>query len=169
MIFNPEFFLDLIYTMSERGHMTNKALAKAIGKEEKTLGRELNPHDHGAKLGVVDFAYATAESGDFMPLDYMESALGRVAFDLPTLRGEPKEITCQVAITVREFGELLHEVSKSLADNTLKPLEAHRCLMELADVVRALAGLRAILKQHLQPMGARAGRVLADRTASPPC
>lgn len=53
-----------------------RALAEKIGRRYATLMRELNPYDHGAKLGAQTLLDIMIATGDIRPLEYMARRLG---------------------------------------------------------------------------------------------
>lgn len=143
MIFNPQRLLDMLHEAPERAGVSIKQVAQSMGKEPKTLARELNPDDDGAKLGVVDFAFLCAETRDCEALDYIETALGRVAFSLPPATAGASELHRTLGQAAREFGEVSEQLMTDLADGRLD--EPEKALKEIADLASVLATLRALV------------------------
>lgn len=139
-LFNPDYLARLVYAMPENSGLHVSELALRLGRPASTLGRELNPDDEGAKLGLARFVALTAETGDFAPLDYVESCLGRVAFALPRVVGSAEVLT-RLAAAGREFGDVVNQIAGDLADGSL---DHHaKALKEISEVAQALAALRA--------------------------
>lgn len=66
----------LIHSAILHSELPAKALAERIGKPYSTLLREVNPHDHGAKLGVETFIDIVKATGDITPFRYIADQLG---------------------------------------------------------------------------------------------
>ncbi len=139
-LFNPDYLARLVYAMPENSGLHVSELAQRLGRPSSTLGRELNPDDEGAKLGLAHFVQLTAETGDFGPLDYIESFLGRVAFALPRVVGTA-EVLIRLGAASKEFGDVVQQIADDLADGSLDQHE--RALKEISEVAQALAALRA--------------------------
>lgn len=58
------------------GNVPAKKVAATIGKPYKTLMREINPDDLGAKLGVETFMDIIRATGDATPLKRLVQELG---------------------------------------------------------------------------------------------
>ena len=141
MLFNPEVLASLVHEMPDRSGITLRDLAQAAGKEYKTLSREMHPDDAGGKLGLDTFTYLVDRSRDFTALDYIETALGRVAFELPPVGPGCGDLHHSLADAAKECGEVVSQLCSDLADGRLdQPAEAIR---EIAEAARALAVLRA--------------------------
>jgi len=140
MVFNPHVLLEIIAEIPEREGLRLKEIARRMGKGRSTLGRELNPDDPGAKLGIIDFIYLVAETQDFDALDYIETSLGRCAFRLPKTTGA-LQIHKNLAAAGKEFGEVIDQLCTDLADGQLD--EPEQALKEIADLAQVLAELRA--------------------------
>ena len=140
MLFQPATLFKLIHEIPFRSGVPMEELSEAAGKGYKTLSREMYPDDAGAKLGLDTLVYITARSRDFAPLDYMETALGRVAFELPRAAGLGG-LHQSMAVAAKECGEVLHQLCRDLADGRLD--EPEKAINEISEAARALAGLRA--------------------------
>lgn len=144
-LFKPGRLLHLIYQMPERARITLTELAERLGKPVSTLGREINPEDDLAKLGVVTFVNLTDETQDFAPLDYIESALGRVAFKLPTAAGLG-ELHQSIADAAKECADVIQQLCSDLADGRLDAPE--KAIKEIAEAAQALSRLRAVVEMQ---------------------
>lgn len=139
-LYNPDYLARLVYAMTDNSGLHVSELAQRLGCPTSTLGRELNPDDEGAKLGLARFVALTAETGDFAPLDYVESCLGRVAFIMPRVVGTAEVLT-RLASASKEFGDVVQQIAGDLADGSLDHHE--RALKEISELAQALAALRA--------------------------
>lgn len=141
MLFNPEVLAQLVHEIPDRAGLSLRELALAAGKEYKTLSREMHPEDTGGKLGLDTFTYITERSRDFLALDYIETALGRVAFQLPAAGQGLSELHLSLAQAARECGEAVSQLCEDLADGRLDQPE--KAIREIAEAAQALAALRA--------------------------
>lgn len=140
MLFQPATLRKLIHGIPARSGVALEELAEAAGKGYTTLSREMYPSDAGAKLGLDTLVYITARSKDFAALDYMETALGRVAFELPRAGGLGR-LHQSMATVARECADVLQQLCADLADGRLD--EPERALLEISEAAQALACLRA--------------------------
>ncbi|MFH1034381.1 MAG: phage regulatory CII family protein [Pseudomonadota bacterium] len=140
MLFQPATLFKLIHEMPFRSGVSLEDLAEAAGKGYKTLSREMYPDDHGAKIGLDTLVYITARCQDFAALDYMETALGRVAFELPRAAGL-SGLHQSMATAAKECGDVLQQLCGDLADGKLD--EPELALKEISEAAQALACLRA--------------------------
>ncbi|MFH1033829.1 MAG: phage regulatory CII family protein [Pseudomonadota bacterium] len=140
-LFNPQVLWALIHQMPDRSGVSLAGLAQAAGKEYKTLSREMFPDDAGAKLALDTFVYITHRARDFAALDYMETALGRVAFELPCQAISTDALLQHLARMGKEMGEVISQIAGDLADGKLDDPEA--ALKEIHEAAQALAALRA--------------------------
>ena len=116
--------------------------------KDKKLYREINPMDHGAKLGILDLIPLLRATGELGPLYYINQALGLVAFPMPAGSADRSGLLAKVAEATREFGEMMTELSVSLADGKLTEDERKRCIKETYEAYQALAALYALLEQE---------------------
>lgn len=156
-LFNPQVLWELLHQMPDRSGVALGELARAAGKEYKTLSRELFPDDSGAKLGLDTFVYITHRAADFAALDYMESALGRMAFALPRLPVSSNALLQHLARAGREMGEVIGQIAGDLADGRLDDPEA--ALKEISDTAQALAALRAAVLLAVKQRVSQGSRV----------
>ncbi|MCB2187661.1 MAG: hypothetical protein KQJ78_14665 [Deltaproteobacteria bacterium] len=139
LLFNPDYLAELLHEMPDRTGKSVADLARAIGRDRKTLARELNPGDDGAKLGVATFVLLTAASGDLEPLDYIEHHLGRVAVRLARA-ADPAGLYSLAGRSCRELGEALDTLLADLADGLLDDPQA--VLKEIRDLEQVLAAMK---------------------------
>jgi AraC-like DNA-binding protein len=142
MLFQPERLKRLIHDMPARAGVPLQELADAAGKEYKTLSRELYPDDGRAKLDLPTFVYITDRTRDFAALDYIEQALGRVAFELPRAAGL-SELHVSIAAAAKECADVIQQLCTDLADGKLN--EPEKAIKEIAEATQALAMLRALV------------------------
>jgi len=86
------------------------------------------------------------KTGNFRPLDYIESALGRVAFRLPEVDETVDEILLLEAQLGQEVGDVFRVLNESRSPASpggfnLTRQERKRCVREVQEVVTVLNGL----------------------------
>lgn len=123
-----------------------KAIAEELGKPYSTFMREINPDDHGAKVGADTLIGLTRATGNFSAIDYIEHSLNRVAYRLPSRPVGHEALHAQLAKAMSEFGQLLDAMGDGLEDGTLSPDERARCATEGLELMAALARLVYMLK-----------------------
>ena len=150
-VFNPRNLLRLIDEAPSRTGKSKEAVAHEMGGvNPNTLRRKLNPDDEGAFLHIDELVYLMAVT-DLEPLDYLESAFGRVAFNVPkAVGGESDVILVKAGKATQEFGEFLCKCGEITSPDSeggkeITNDEAKSTLKELDDVLRVLASARAFL------------------------
>ena len=124
-----------------------KGLAEEMGKPYSTFMREINPYDDGAKVGAESLIPFTRATGDFAAIDFIETALGRVAFVIPKPAPGHEAIHQQLSKSLTEFGEFVAAVGDSIADGTITEAEKERCRKEGYELHQALARLIYMLRR----------------------
>jgi len=80
-------------------------------------------------------------TNDFTVLDFIEQSLGRVAFKLPPASDSISDV-CRLTIrSVAEFGDLMAEIEKAVADDKITDEEQRRILREGYEAVQAITTL----------------------------
>jgi hypothetical protein len=139
---------DCLYKTIHRNKKPLKAIAEEIEMAESYLTRSALPDLDECETGtgcrfplkkLIPLVHAT---GDFSVLDFIERSLGRVAVKLPSAKVGALRDVCRLSLrAVSEFGELMQEVEKSLADNIIKPDEMERIREEGYQAIEALLTL----------------------------
>ena len=155
MLFQPAKLFKLIHEMPFRSGVSLDELAEAAGKGYKTLSREMHPADSGAKLGADTLVYLTDRSRDFAALDYMETCLGRVAFEMPRAGGLGR-LHQRLADTAKECGDVVSQLCRDLADGRLD--EPEKALQEISEAAQSLARLRAAVLLEAKSNQAKGGQ-----------
>ena len=124
----------------------SKAIAEELNKPYSTFMREINPLDDGAKLAASALIPFTRSTGDFGAIDYIESALGRVAFELPKKRPGKEAIHRGLSRMIKEFADLVKAVGDSMADSKVNDEELEKCRTEGREVIQEVARMLYILE-----------------------
>jgi hypothetical protein len=91
-----------------------EAMAQELGKPYKTLMRELNPNDEGAKLGLMTFLQILRITQNYSPLNMIAKMFGQIMIDVPE-RVTENELASRLSVVLKEMGELLRELGKATA------------------------------------------------------
>jgi hypothetical protein len=149
--FRGEFFMttlkDCLYKTIHRNKKPLKAIAEEIEMAESYLTRSALPDPDECETGtgcrfplkkLIPLVHAT---GDFSVLDFIERSLGRVAFSLPSGKKDLNGICRLTLRSVKEFGELMAAIEKSMADDRLTLEETDRIRKEGWDAIQAIMTL----------------------------
>jgi hypothetical protein len=145
---------ECLYQTIHRNNKPLKAIAEEIGMAESYLTRSALPDPDESDTGtgcrfplkkLIPLIHAT---GDFAVLDFIELSLGRVAFALPVGKKDVNGI-CRLALrSVKEFGELMAAIDKSMADSLLTVQETERIRREGYEAIQTIMTLiHAVEKQ----------------------
>ena len=145
---------DCLYSTIHRNHKPLKAIAEEIGMAESYLTRSALPEPDDSDTGtgcrfplkkLIPLIHAT---GDFGVLDHIERSLGRVAIELPATPSREIKDICRLTLrAVREFGELMSVIERSMADNLVTDSELDRVRKEGYEAVQAIMTLIKALER----------------------
>lgn len=143
-------------------------LAPRIGKDISTLSRELNADCAGAKLGLVDAVKLSVLTGDPCIAEAFCAAMdGRfVPNTAPQGAGEMPDALAALGVLGREFGDVMGQAAKALADGRVTRNELAHFERELGQLLRAASTLEVLVRQahwHGVPGGAPSGEQDAAR------
>lgn len=94
-----------------------EAMAQELGKSYKTLMRELNPNDGGAKLGLMTFLQILRITQNYSTLNMIAKMFGQIMIDVPE-RVTTNELAGRLSVVLKEMGELLQELGKATAPDS---------------------------------------------------
>lgn len=139
---------DNLYRTIHRNRKPPKAIAEEIGVSENYLYRAALPDPDesdtgtGCRFPLKKLIPLVRATGDYSVLDYIERTLGRVAVALPDGNGGALGDVCRMTLrAVAEFGELMREVEKSMADGLVTAEELERVQIEAHQAVAAIMRL----------------------------
>lgn len=145
---------DCLYRTIHRNKKPLKAIAEEIEMAESYLTRSALPDPDESETGtgcrfplkkLIPLVRAT---DDYSTLDFIEAALGRVAFALPSGKKDVNSICRLTLRSVKEYGELMAAIEKSMADNLLTVQETDRIRREGYEAIQAIMTLiHAVEKQ----------------------
>jgi hypothetical protein len=132
---------------------TLKQIAERIGKTEGYLRASSSQYDDSHKFQAELIVPITVATGNFAILDYMERQVGRVALTVPDGLGRG-DVFERTADLMRELGEAIEEIRRTLTDGRVEAAEAERVKKEIHDIQRAAAALQACVIAQLGAPGA---------------
>lgn len=123
-----------------------ETIATLVGKGHPALYSELSQQP-GHKLGAETMLQLMKTTDGREPIHYMARELGG-AFVEFTLSDNPQRyLTRGMAECVREFGEFVVEVAKSLEDGTISPQELERIGTEGQEALTAILKVMELAKR----------------------
>lgn len=139
---------DAIY---ETLHCSEKPL-KAISCETNIglnhLTRSALKGPSGCNFQLEWIPLVTLSANNFIILDTLEHMVGRVGIPLPPQEGISTADVCRLTIkSVAEFGELMREVERAVADEKIKPAEREHIIREGYHAVQAILHLMESCKR----------------------
>jgi hypothetical protein len=123
------------------------AIAGAHGKNVAVLQNKLNPNMESHTLNISDLEMIAVLTLDERILQSVCSWYGAGYFILPTCEIDDTGLLEKSAELTRELGELMTEVSQSLADNRVDADEVLALDKALLEFTRSAAGLVAHAKR----------------------
>lgn len=129
-----------------------EAMAQELGKPYKTLMRELNPNDEGAKLGLMTFLQILHISNNYSPLDMIAMKFRKVLFDIPMSQINPAEVFARLSCVLRNMGDFIRKVGKIsclTSEGNIAIVEKEKCILNKQghDLLQALAALLACIEK----------------------
>ncbi|MEI6125370.1 MAG: phage regulatory CII family protein [Pseudomonadota bacterium] len=85
-------------------------------------------------------------TGDYGVLDYIEEQLGRVAVKLPSVKSDNTDFYGLTLNAVKEFGDLMGEIKKDMADKKIGAKERERICKEGYHSIKAIMAFIEAIK-----------------------
>jgi hypothetical protein len=146
---------DCLYKTIHRNKKPLKAIAEEIEMAESYLTRSALPDleesdtGTGCRFPLKKLIPLVRTTGDFSTLDFIERSLGRVAVKLPDVKGASPSEICRLSLrAVSEFGALMGEVEKSMADQVILQSEIERVREEGYHTIEAILRLISTLEKQ---------------------
>lgn len=140
-------------------------IAAWLNKPESTIRKEIDPHAAGAKMGAFDVAEATYYTRDWVYLNAFAAECHAVVYPMPSAEIDRATIHHKLASMAKEFGELVAQVAKSIADDDVSANELTRCHREAAELIAAvqatLEHLGRMHQEHISTLERRLERARA--------
>jgi hypothetical protein len=144
---------ECLYDTIHRNKKPLKLIAEEIGVSENYLTRSALPDLEDSETGtgcrfplkkLIPLIRAT---GDYSVLDSIEHSLGRFGVLLPHPAGTPTADICRLTMkSIAEFGDLVSNIEKALADNKINQSEKDTIIREGYQAVEAILSLMAACK-----------------------
>ncbi len=141
---------DVLYEVVHQSGIDARVIAERLGMSYQMLLNAANPNLEDFKFQARHIIGLTLLTKDFRLLDYLEASCGRVAYSLPEIPKEMGEISALVTSAVKEFGDVLTEAGKALADGRIDLWEAKRLEKEIMDQVRVVMALLEAVKRQAE-------------------
>ena len=125
-----------------------KAIAEELNKPYSTFMREINPQDFDAKFAASLLIPLTRATDDFSVIDYIEQALGRVAFHVPKKKNISKQLIAYLSKLTKDFGGLLEVLSETIEEGCVTQDDIDRCNRCGYETIQAVAMISEALKKH---------------------
>lgn len=161
--------LDAAYRLGREFPGGVPALAQRLGMSANTLAGELNPNHPNGKLGAARLVGLMVISRDFRPLHVIAQECEHLVLPIPCTTAAADDATLKsVARLTQDFGELLTELSASMADGRISDNELGRIEADWQQLLSNGSALLARLldiNQAAKPAELRRSRlsVLSDR------
>jgi len=143
------FLLALDRVVRRRAKEKQKSLhelAQTLGPNYRMFSYWLNGQ---RKFPADILPHLCNELEDYELLDVLEQQAGRVAYSVPKIDVLPKiEDVRAVQRLVKEVGEALNSLAKTLEDGVVEKRELDETIPELDDVIRECAHLKHWLQEH---------------------
>lgn len=130
--------------------MPMRRQAEHLGLPESTLGNSVNPHVEAMEYKLSWLIPHMLLVGNLEPLDYLEACVGRVAFKVPEAPVALADLNSELALTIKEFGDVLMETGKALEDGRLQRHEVVKVEREVNEMVKQALGLVQLLKARME-------------------
>ncbi len=119
-----------------------KLLAEGAGLTYQRTTDLANPTQQ-KPIRLTEVAALVRVSGRTDIADWLEHAIGRVAFHVPAITGTHDEMGRELAQGVKDFGAFLEENATALADSVLEAHEVGPLLQKIDTLIAALGRYRA--------------------------
>ena len=123
-----------------------ETIATLVGKGHPALYSELSQQP-GHKLGADTMLQLMKTSDGREPMHYMARELNGAFVEFPINGSTMHNLTRGVAACVKDFGEFVVEVAKSLEDGTISPQELERIGTEGQEALTAILKVMELAKR----------------------
>jgi len=136
-------------SLHENIHESNvpiKQLCDILGISYSYLANAGNPNLEDFNFQLRHLIPLTKATNCFATLDYIERALGRVAFVVPTIGADVSEVAAEVAAVTMEFSHLMREMSEALKDGAVQTYEWPDIARECEHLIKKVCRLNEAAK-----------------------
>jgi hypothetical protein len=146
---------DCLYHTIHLNKKPLKLIAEEIGMSENYLTRAALPDAEesdtgtGCRFPLKKLIPLIKATGDLSVLDMIENNLGRVAIALPPPVKATTADICRLSMqSMKEFGKLVGDVEKSIADSKITCPENERIQAEAYKTIQSILNLVAACKSN---------------------
>lgn len=125
-----------------------KQIADDLGISYSYLASAGNPNLEEFHFQLKHLIPLTKATDKYDTLDYIERALGRVAFVVPSVKGDISEVAAEVSAVTQEFSHLMREMSEALRDGQVQSYEWPDIARECEHLITRVARLREAAKNE---------------------
>lgn len=140
-------------------HQTDSRPAKAIAQDANmplSLLYEIADEHRQRRLRAEEIPALVRATNNFVILDVLEAAVGRVAFRLPALTAASRDDVVMARDAIREFSEAIDAFVASTDDGRISTAEARTIHCQADEAIAAIARIKASLNDRVMPeAGAR--------------
>lgn len=148
---HPEETLrEALSSFAKQAPMTLKRQAELLGIAESTFANSINPHISDVHYHLRHLIPHTLLLQDFTLLDYLESCVGRVAFQVPDAPEHISDLPAELAALLKRFGELVLATGTALEDGRVQRNDVKRIEREVNDLVRQLMAYLKAVKARME-------------------
>lgn len=138
---------DVTREVIHRSKKPLKAIAAETGIGHSHLERSAITPPVGCNFPIEWVPLVTISADNYLILDTLEQYVGRVGIPLPPLRGaSPADVCRAVMKSVKEFGELIAEVERSVNGNCLDSRKRARIQKEGYEALQTILILLSVCK-----------------------
>jgi hypothetical protein len=125
-----------------------KQLCDILGISYSYLANAGNPNMDDFHFQLKHLIPLTKATNCFAALDYIERALGRVAFSVPSIGVDVSAVAAEVAAVTLEFSHLMKELSTALSNGAVESHEWPSLAKECDHLITRVCRLREAAKQE---------------------
>lgn len=135
---------DVLHDQIHESCIPLKILAVKLGISYSYLANAANPDLEDFHFQLKHLIPLIENTNDLQVLDYIESAVGRVAIELPHIE-DPKLIHTELCRTIKEFGDMTQAAGRAMEDNKISVSEAKRIEKETMELIsQAMLFLKSV-------------------------
>jgi hypothetical protein len=142
---------EAIYELLRHSNIRLSQIADRTGIPFSTLRTySVDPDDAAGayrSMPVHQIPPVTNATRNYILLDALEAACGRVGLEMPAIDSPGKDVLREIAGAIKEFAELVGETSKAIAQDGISPAELTRIETDgyetLRQILRLMAAARA--------------------------
>ena len=145
-----ETLREFLYRWCKAEPLSLKRQAELLGIPESTLGNSINPHMEAMEYKLSWLIPHMLINNSLEPLNYLAACVGCVAFKIPDFPASMADLHTELALSIKEFGDVVQETGEALKDGRLQRHEFIKVEREIDEVVRQLMCFRQKLKEKME-------------------